>query len=551
MVRSKGVRRDGGWGARASSSPRRRWARGVRLGAALGGAVALGLTAGTAPARAELYGLVIGIDDYADAGKLKGAVNDARDIAAALERAGAREVRVLIDRQASFRNVVRHWKELIDRSPPGGTLVLTYAGHGAQMPELEKGTERDGQDEFLVLRDFAPRRPKVREMLIDNEMTELLSMAAGRKVIFVSDSCHSGTMTRSIDPRAEALPVRGLSLGQVEAPEPAPEIRPQGDEDREMEHVVFLGAVPESVPVPETVIDGQVRGALSWSFARVLEGRADADGDGRTTMREMGRFVRENVRMRMGGRQEPQIRSGANADGVVLLSTPAKPVPPPQPAQQQAVDRPVAIAAVGGPETLLAGVKGAVAAPKSASAFVWDVAAGEVVHPLGDVVASVPPGPAGAAKLQHVVDKWRLLALLERQAMARSLEMRLEPGEGRHAAGAEVTMVVGGFERPYFTLINLGADGTVNFLYPLSGNGFSDPPAPPPGAPYRLGLTVTPPFGADHFIAIASDRPLDALHREAGALDGRPAAAEVERLLVRHLAGVNHQLGVHGVFTRP
>ena len=42
---------------------------------------------------AELYGLVVGVDDYVGtANDLDGAVNDANDVAQALHRLGAREV---------------------------------------------------------------------------------------------------------------------------------------------------------------------------------------------------------------------------------------------------------------------------------------------------------------------------------------------------------------------------------------------------------------------------------------------------------------------------
>ena len=76
-----------------------------------------------------------------------------------------------------------------------------------------------------------------------------------------------------------------------------------------------------------------------------------------------------------------------------------------------------------------------------------------------------------------------------------------------------------------------------------------DPPQIPRGGPYRLALTVESPFGADHFIAIASPKPMAALQRDLAALEGKPAAAEVATLLNRHLAGQPVEFGIHGVYS--
>jgi len=66
-----------------------------------------------------------------------------------------------------------------------------------------------------------------------------------------------------------------------------------------------------------------------------------------------------------------------------------------------------------------------------------------------------------------------------------------------------------------------------------------------------LGLKVTAPFGADHFIALVSTQPLPDLHRALQALHDRPGAAQYEVLLRQHLQGVTCQMGVVGLYTAP
>ena len=96
------------------------------------------------------------------------------------------------------------------RRAHGDTLVLTYAGHGGQEPARVPGSERDGLDEMLLLSGFTSSGPGTRERIRDDELNLWFAEAGerGLRVIFVADSCHAGTLTRSIDPRAPAMAVR-------------------------------------------------------------------------------------------------------------------------------------------------------------------------------------------------------------------------------------------------------------------------------------------------------------------------------------------------------
>lgn len=76
----------------------------------------------------------------------------------------------------------------------GDLFFLTYSGHGGQVADAS-GDEDDKQDETWCLYDG---------QLIDDELYfELSKFAAGVRVLVLSDSCHSGTVTRA-RPVAEA-----------------------------------------------------------------------------------------------------------------------------------------------------------------------------------------------------------------------------------------------------------------------------------------------------------------------------------------------------------
>jgi hypothetical protein len=70
----------------------------------------------------------------------------------------------------------------------GDLFLLTYSGHGGQVADAS-GDEPDKQDETWCLYDG---------QLIDDELYfELSKFAAGVRVLVLSDSCHSGTVTRA------------------------------------------------------------------------------------------------------------------------------------------------------------------------------------------------------------------------------------------------------------------------------------------------------------------------------------------------------------------
>lgn len=503
-----------------------------------------------APARAELAGLVIGIDAYRHINPLQGAVNDARDIADALRTAGSKNVTLLTDAQATRDAVMAAWDRLLATTKPDDVLILSYAGHGGQEPERVKGSEADGLDEAILLAGFAEKGPGTYERIVDDDIAVMLQRAAPRRVIFVSDACHSGTMTRSFDRRAKPLGTRFASYGDIEDDALPPPSREAAKADQqEQPHVTFLAAVAEHELAPEVAIDGRPRGALSWAFAQALRGKADRDGDGTLAKGELEVFVQETVRMKAAGRQHPQVHPAGQRGLALLSSTPAQAgggveLPP---------GKPLALAVSGGDARSVAGrLKGVQAAGAGEARLVWDPSNGDVVTGQGDVVASIPGSPTDPAtldRLQRVVDKWSLIDRLEAAAQTRPLVFALKPGDRAYRQGEEFTLEIGGHGRPYFTLFNLGFDGTVNFLYPLDNAQIRDPLQIPLDRPQSLTLRVDPPFGADHFVAVSSAAPLTGLHRELASMDGQPAAARAADALERALRGQSAEIGWHGVYS--
>jgi hypothetical protein len=98
--------------------------------------------------------------------------------------------RALKTAQATSQAVLAAIHGTADRLHSGDTFMITYAGHGGQVPNADADIdpEADSQDETWVLYD---------RQLIDDELWSAWTrFAAGVNVIVISDSCHSGTIAR-------------------------------------------------------------------------------------------------------------------------------------------------------------------------------------------------------------------------------------------------------------------------------------------------------------------------------------------------------------------
>ena len=135
--------------------------------------------------------LCVGINDYPGVSNdLYGCRNDAADWTAALTARGF-TVRTLLDSAASGAAIRTGVADLLSGAVAGDAVVITYSGHGTWVPDLD-GDEPDHRDEAICPHDIAANGP-----LLDDELFTLFSAAApGVRTVLISDSCHSGTLTR-------------------------------------------------------------------------------------------------------------------------------------------------------------------------------------------------------------------------------------------------------------------------------------------------------------------------------------------------------------------
>lgn len=521
---------------------RRGWTRPVTcfcLCIALGGLT----PAAVRPACAETYGLVVGINDYiGETNDLDGAVDDAKDIAASLDKAGAKEVVRLLDGDATKAAIEAAWRRLVTTAKSGDTVVFSYAGHGGQEPEPPgRRDEPDGMNENFMLGGYEPDGAGTKERIVDDEVFGWLEEAdaKGVKVIFVADACHSGSMNRGA--RAEGVKFRNAKFAPITDDEldfPSPAISKLTEDD--LENVTFVAAVPEDKLAPEIPIDGHPRGALSWAFSRALEGGADKNGDGVIDQLELLSFLVPAVHAQVESQQTPQVRP-LRARSVELFGA-----RPGGGATATAEAAPLNVAVKGGDGGLLRNLPFVKLVTDARTAdLVWDRSAGTVEHRVGGVVAE----HVGPDEMLGVAAKWGAIVLLNGFAARAPVGAEVTSGNQRYGRGQLVRVGIKGAEYPHLTLFNLPPDGRVEFFIPDPRNprdAAKDWSAEPFSEQFRVDK---PPFGAEHMVAIYSKEPLGSLHAALAAMGRGKDAQALRAALEQALKGQQAQVGVLDIYT--
>jgi len=153
--------------------------------------------------------LLVGINKYIGC-PLRGCVDDVTDMADYLVSRGFKreEIRLLVDERATKQAIVERLLWLKQAMVPGNHVVFQYSGHGAQVPTRNPQGEVDGLDEAICPVDFDWTDL---HMLRDKEFNAIFQgIPAGTNVVWLSDSCHSGDLTKEMMPHDHATDLHKL-----------------------------------------------------------------------------------------------------------------------------------------------------------------------------------------------------------------------------------------------------------------------------------------------------------------------------------------------------
>ena len=127
-------------------------------------------------------------------GPLNACEADANDMTDLAESQGLTAAK-LLTKKATRKAVLDGIADAAKNLKSGDFFFLTYSGHGGQAPDLN-GDEPDRQDETWCLYDG---------QLIDDELYSAWgAFAAGVRIFLLSDSCHSGSVSKAVHYAAKA-----------------------------------------------------------------------------------------------------------------------------------------------------------------------------------------------------------------------------------------------------------------------------------------------------------------------------------------------------------
>ncbi|MFN8060979.1 MAG: caspase family protein [Vicinamibacterales bacterium] len=132
-------------------------------------------------------------------GRLAACEADARDMQALARKQRFEPMALLLSEQATASALTTTLRAASKALVAGDLLLLTYSGHGGQVKDTNHD-EKDHMDETWVLFD---------RQFIDDELYALwATFKAGVRILVLSDSCHSGTVSRDVPPFVDGGPRR-------------------------------------------------------------------------------------------------------------------------------------------------------------------------------------------------------------------------------------------------------------------------------------------------------------------------------------------------------
>jgi Caspase domain len=542
------------------------------------------------PDGGEVRALVIGVDDYQHVRKLKGATADAHDIDSSLRMMGVRDVTALINDQADRSNVLREISALVERTRNNDIVFLSIAGHGSQEPERIKGSQPDGMEDVFLLPGFEPTPTGSKQRILGSEFNHFIRQfeLRGAKVIFVADTCHGGGMVRDIDPRAAEMSFRQIPNYTLLVDELKPVSDPSDPRSElDLDHTAFLAAVDRNTKAPEVRVPGidGLRGALSYAVARAIEGNADADHDGKVTLKELFANIRQVVyqlsdqRQNVvtmtspsrspdtdvafgltrgvtliqgpieGGPQPPAPPSLASAPpasaSLSAASTAPIPLPGPNPQGAERVSAPIRLAALDGKISYFPSLKSRdstfqTVQPTDNPDLIWDPVTHDVIS-WGDVIAY----GVETADLPTVIDRTAAIRSLKSMATKSPQVMRVSPDDRLHHNGQAVDIDLSDVGGRAVVLFNVSGDGTIQMLYPIGSDA-----SPVRSDNLRLPLRVREPFGAEQIVAVTSQQRMVDFEKVLQQLNRRRASGQAIKNLERYLPA-DARVGSVGFFTNP
>ena len=176
-------------------------------------------------ANTRIFALLVGINDYpAGITKLGGCIKDVDNITSYLQenyghQEGRLHLKVLKDKEATYDNIINHFREHLGQATGNDSVWFHFSGHGSEQftaDEFFQSINPEGKDQTLVC--YKDDQVGSQLHLADKELGVLIHEVATARakedqephIIISLDCCHSGSGTR--DEAAVDIQTRQIDL---------------------------------------------------------------------------------------------------------------------------------------------------------------------------------------------------------------------------------------------------------------------------------------------------------------------------------------------------
>jgi hypothetical protein len=263
--------------------------------------------------------LCVGINNYPGTqNDLNGCVNDAHawaNLLVAHFDFPQPDVQLLLDAQATKVNIVAGLKRLLAGATAGDTLAFTNSSHGTYIVDSDND-EPDRYDEALVPYDFNAN------LITDDELRTLLAgLPAGVRLTVISDSCHSGSVTRDVvppifpPPRPRLLRPKELGLPDLEDAQLGKlrSTHRKGYPQSGMKEILLSGCKSTEYSY-DAQIGGTYHGAMTYYAIETIK-----EANYKITYADLARRVNDKLTTE-GYRQTPQLEGKTNNKKKLILA---------------------------------------------------------------------------------------------------------------------------------------------------------------------------------------------------------------------------------------
>lgn len=267
-------------------------------------------------AGSDKWGLIIGVSDYEDPyiPDVEFAATDAsafHDWLTSPEGGGLREerTRLLLGPDATLTNIKVALSQWLRNADQDDLVTIFLAGHGSP------ASPENQEDLYFIPYDAQNDAIAATSLPMDYFTESFEKFIQSDRVVLLADACHSGGIGSAFN--NEEIGTRLVQVGAFNTENVASKMEEARENRSATAAERFQLAILSSARANQVSMESGGWGIFTRYLIEGLQSGADNDRDGKVTVDELFRFVRDSVDRETNGRQQP-VLSGVNYEELVI-----------------------------------------------------------------------------------------------------------------------------------------------------------------------------------------------------------------------------------------